>query len=98
MKNGIHIVIQIFCFFTVINVFTQLKNPNVVFIMCDDLNDYQGIFGGHPQAKTPNIDKLASSGIRFINAQTNVPVCQPSRNSLFTGAVSYTHLRAHETN
>ncbi len=85
MKNGIHIVIQIFCFFTVINVFTQLKNPNVVFIMCDDLNDYQGIFGGHPQAKTPNIDKLASSGIRFINAQTNVPVCQPSRNSLFTG-------------
>ena len=53
--------------------------------MCDDLNDYQGVFGGHPQAKTPNIDKLASSGIRFTNAQTNVPVCQPSRNSLFTG-------------
>jgi arylsulfatase A-like enzyme len=59
--------------------------PNVLMILVDDLNDYQGVFGGHPQAKTPNIDKLAKSGIRFSNAQTNVPVCQPSRNSLFTG-------------
>ena len=53
--------------------------------MCDDLNDYQGVFGGHPQAKTPNIDKLSENGVRFVNAQSNVPVCQPSRNSLFTG-------------
>ena len=61
------------------------SKPNVIFIMCDDLNDYQGVFGGHPQAITPNIDKLAASGVQFINAQSNVPVCQPSRNSLFTG-------------
>ncbi len=61
------------------------QKPNVLMILVDDLNDYQGVFGGHPQAKTPNIDKLAKSGIRFSNAQTNVPVCQPSRNSLFTG-------------
>ncbi|MGK0254848.1 MAG: arylsulfatase A-like enzyme [Mariniflexile sp.] len=59
--------------------------PNVLFIICDDLNDYQGVFGGHPQAKTPNIDKLAATGVRFINAQSNVPVCSPSRNSLITG-------------
>ena len=85
MKKGLHIVLTSFYFFILTNVFTQLNKPNVVFIMCDDLNDYQGILGGHPQAKTPNIDKLASSGIRFTNAQTNVPVCQPSRNSLFTG-------------
>ena len=63
----------------------QEKKPNVLFIICDDLNDYEGAFGGHKQALTPNIDKLAASGIRFVNAQTNVPVCQPSRNSLFTG-------------
>lgn len=43
----------------------QLK-PNVLFIICDDLNDYQGVFGGHLQAKTPNIDKLAKSGIQFL--------------------------------
>ena len=78
MKYGQYIFLTSFYFFILTNLFTQLNKPNVVFIMCDDLNDYQGIFGGHPQAKTPNIDKLASSGIRFKNAQTNVPVCQPS--------------------
>ncbi|WP_068546821.1 sulfatase [Thalassotalea crassostreae] len=63
----------------------QTSQPNVILIVVDDLNDYQGVFGGHPQVKTPNIDKLAKSGIRFTNMQTNTPVCQPSRNSLFTG-------------
>jgi iduronate 2-sulfatase len=64
---------------------TDGSQPNVLLIMVDDLNDYQGVFGGHPQVKTPNIDKLAKSGVRFTNMQTNTPVCQPSRNSLFTG-------------
>ena len=64
--------------------------PNVLFIICDDLNDYQGVSGGHPQAKTPNIDRLAASGVQFINAQSNVPVCSPSRNSLITGV--YPHI------
>jgi arylsulfatase A-like enzyme len=59
--------------------------PNVLFIMVDDLNDYLGSYGGHPQAKTPNIDKLASQGVRFVNAHTNIGLCNPSRNSLFTG-------------
>ena len=61
------------------------KQPNVVFIIVDDLNDYEGVFGGHPQAKTPNINKLAESGVTFTNAHSNCPVCSPSRNSLFTG-------------
>lgn len=61
------------------------KQPNVLFIIVDDYNDYSGAFGGHVQVKTPNIDKLAKSGVSFINAQTNAPVCSPSRNSLFTG-------------
>ena len=62
----------------------------MLFIVCDDLNDYQGVFGGHPQAKTPNIDKLAAMGVQFVNAQTNVPVCSPSRNSFITGV--YPHV------
>ena len=65
------------------------KKPNVVFIMCDDLNDYSGPFNGHQQVKTPNIDKLALSGTKFTNAHSNVPVCQPSRNSLFTGVYAH---------
>ena len=63
----------------------EMQKPNVLFIMVDDLNDYQGAFGGHPQALTPNIDALAKVATVFTNAHTNVPVCQPSRNSLFTG-------------
>ncbi|MHC4117703.1 MAG: sulfatase [Planctomycetota bacterium] len=65
------------------------QKPNVLLIMCDDLNDYSGAFGGHHQVRTPNIDKLAQSGVVFANAQSNCPVCSPSRNSLFTGV--YTH-------
>ena len=70
---------------TVFYVSAQQQKPNVVFIIVDDLNDYEGVFGGHPQVKTPNIDKLATSGVTFVNAHSNVPVCAPSRNSLFTG-------------
>ncbi len=65
------------------------EKPNVVFIIVDDLNDYEGAFGGHPQVKTPNIDKLAKSGVVFTNAHSNCPVCAPSRNSLFTGVYPY---------
>jgi len=63
----------------------KTNKPNVLLIIVDDLNDYEGVFGGHPQARTPNIDKLAESGVRFVNAQTNIGHCLPSRNSLFTG-------------
>ena len=84
----------IFFLFNFQNLVSQnLKDkPNVLFIICDDLNDYQGVFGGHPQAKTPHIDKLAASGVRFMNAQSNVPVCSPSRNSLITGVYPHVSL------
>ncbi|MEW6997842.1 sulfatase [Colwelliaceae bacterium BS250] len=62
-----------------------VEQPNVLFIIVDDLNDYLGAFGGHPQSKTPNIDALAAQSTQFTNAHTNVPVCSPSRSSLFTG-------------
>jgi len=59
--------------------------PNIVLIMVDDLNDYPEIFNGHPQAKTPNIKKLASSGVSFLKAYSNNPICGPSRSSLISG-------------
>ena len=46
-------------------------NPNVLMIVCDDLNDYVGAMGGHPQAKTPHIDRLAEQGLLFANAHSN---------------------------
>lgn len=59
--------------------------PNVLFIVVDDLNDWVGCLGGHPQAQTPNIDRLAARGTVFANAHCQAPLCNPSRSSLFTG-------------
>lgn len=65
-------------------VFAQEK-PNVLLITVDDMNDWVGAFGGHPQAKTPNIDKLAEKGVVFKNAYCSAPLCNPSRTSMLTG-------------
>ena len=40
----------------------EKQKPNVVFIIVDDLNDWIGVMGGHPQSKTPNLDALAEAG------------------------------------
>ena len=61
------------------------EKPNVLFIAIDDLNDWVGCLGGHPQARTPNLDRLASSGLLFTNAHCPAPACNPSRTSVFTG-------------
>ena len=60
-------------------------HPDVLVIMIDDLNDWVGILGGHPQAKTPNIDALANKSVTFLNAHAPAPLCSPSRSALLTG-------------
>jgi len=60
------------------------KKPNILLIAVDDLNDWIGVLGGHPQASTPNIDRLASQGVLFANAHCQSPVCNPSRGSLMS--------------
>jgi len=59
--------------------------PNILFISVDDLNDWIGPNGGHPQVKTPNLDKLAARGVAFTNAHCQSPLCNPSRTSVLTG-------------
>ncbi len=60
------------------------EQPNILVIAIDDLNDWVGCMGGHPQVKTPNIDRLAERGVLFTNAHCQSPVCNPSRASLMT--------------
>ena len=59
--------------------------PNILFISVDDLNDWIGCMGGHPQTRTPNIDRLAASGTLFTNAHCPAPACNPSRTAIMTG-------------
>jgi len=60
------------------------ERPNILLLSVDDLNDWVGVLDGHPQAKTPNIDRLAARGTLFYNAHCQAPVCNPSRASLMT--------------
>lgn len=59
--------------------------PNVLLIICDDLNDWVLHPPGHPKAKTPNMDRLRKRSVSFTNAHVVVPVCGPSRKCLFSG-------------
>lgn len=69
--------------------------PNVVLIVIDDLNDYVTGMGGHPQAYTPHMARLAATGVSFRRAYSNNPLCAPSRASLFAGIYPHTSRMIH---
>ncbi|RCS46027.1 DUF4976 domain-containing protein [Bremerella cremea] len=64
---------------------TSTSPPNVLFIAVDDLNHWVGHLHRNPQTKTPNIDRLASMGVTFTNANCAAPACNPSRAALMSG-------------
>ena len=61
------------------------RRPNVLWLMSDQHNANCTGFAGHPNVKTPNMDRIASEGIRFTNCVTNSPICIPTRLSMATG-------------
>ncbi len=69
---------------------TAASRPDVLFIAVDDLNDWVGNLGGHPQAKTPNIDRLVARGMAFTNTHCAAPACNPSRAALMSGLRPWT--------
>ncbi|MFP6650483.1 MAG: sulfatase-like hydrolase/transferase, partial [Pirellulaceae bacterium] len=62
------------------------RPPNVVFVLVDDLG-YMDIGANNPETfyETPNVDRLAATGMRFTNGYAANPVCSPTRFSIMTG-------------
>ncbi|ANW96228.1 hypothetical protein AXE80_08030 [Wenyingzhuangia fucanilytica] len=78
-------IIKILVLFVTISGYSQSSKPNVLLIMVDDMNDWIGAYGGHPQAITPNMDALAKKSTVFKQAYCSAALCNPSRTSMLTG-------------
>lgn len=61
------------------------ERPNALFIVSDDLNDWVGFMEGSRNAFTPNLDRLASQGVAFLDAHASSPLCGPSRAAFMSG-------------
>src|SRR3954452_1974960 len=73
------------------DVFPQARPaaPNIVFIMADDLGYADVSCYGRPDFKTPNIDRIAARGVRFLQGYANSSVCSATRTALITGRYQY---------
>lgn len=67
------------------NVGAQAQRPNIIYIMTDDLGYADLSCYGRKDYQTPNLDKLASQGIKFMNAYAAAPLCTPTRVAFMTG-------------
>ncbi|MBO9610072.1 MAG: sulfatase-like hydrolase/transferase [Paenibacillaceae bacterium] len=68
-----------------------MKQPNMLFLFSDQHNARCLSCAGHPQLRTPHLDRLAAEGMRFTNAYANNPICTPSRISFLSGLYPSTH-------
>ena len=60
------------------------ERPNILWITCEDTGPQLGCYGD-PYAETPNLDRLAARGMRYLHAWSNAPVCAPARTTIITG-------------
>ncbi len=73
---------------------TKVRNPNIIFILADDLGYAELGCYGQTKIKTPNIDRLRSEGMKFTTAYSGHTVCAPSRCTMLTGLhTGHSHVR-----
>ncbi len=84
-KKQFLVVTIVMCFNGVI----AQKKPNIILIMTDQHQAEALSIAGNKDVKTPNLDKLARSGMRFEKTYVTFPLCTPSRSSIFTGKMPH---------
>lgn len=84
MKN--YFLLLLLLVFTAGQTFSQSKNgrPNILWLIGEDIGPELACYG-HPEVRTPNLDALAASGVRYTRAFSTAPVCSPSRSAFMTG-------------
>ena len=68
---------------------TESSKPNIVVFLADDMGWGDSATYGHPLIQTPNLDKLASQGVKFTQCYSACGVCSPSRSAILTGRTPY---------
>ncbi|MFW6059935.1 MAG: sulfatase [Phycisphaeraceae bacterium] len=68
-----------------------MNSPNILFLFSDQHNARCMSCAGHPEVRTPHLDRLAREGTRFANAYANNPICTPSRVSFLSSLYPSTH-------
>ncbi|MDF7826861.1 sulfatase-like hydrolase/transferase [Pontiellaceae bacterium B12227] len=89
--------------FCLVSAVTAAPKPNIIFIYCDDLGWGDLACHGHPEIKTPHLDRLAREGTDFHQFMVASPVCSPSRAGILTGQYPsrlgvFQHFATHEQN
>jgi arylsulfatase A-like enzyme len=97
MKNNLILLSALLCSLFQMNGYGQSKQkPNIIVILADDLGYADVGFNGCKDIPTPNIDRIATNGVKFTNAYVSYSVCGPSRAGLLTGR--YEQRFGHERN
>lgn len=90
MKSWIYVLLGFIFFFSNRNIVAQERNrPNIILVMTDDQGWGDAGYQGHPELRTPNLDKMASNGLVFNRFYAAAPVCSPTRGSVLTGRHPY---------
>ncbi len=77
----------------------EAQKPNIIYIMCDDMGYNDLACYGQQYINTPNLDRMASEGMRFTQAYAGSPVSAPSRASFMTGQhTGHTEVRGNKEN
>lgn len=79
------LILTLLCLASAVSALAAEKQPHIIFVMADDMGWGQTGYRGHPVLKTPNLDAMAASGLRFERFYAGGPVCSPTRAAVLTG-------------